>query len=76
MVIPSNLKVVKGKMPVIREEFLKRHLKNETKPGGEKAGVKEEKGKGKEEDLQLKYAVEFLKGWLLMEGRILGQKAG
>lgn len=76
VVIPSNLKVVKGKMPVIREEFLKRHLKNETKPGGEKAGVKEEKGKGKEEDLQLKYAVEFLKGWLLMEGRILGQKAG
>ncbi len=81
--IPSNLKVVKSKLPVIREEFLKRHLKNEAKAGEKKSpakgkGAKEGKGTKKEEkqeDLQLKYAVEFLKGWLLMEGRVLGQKA-
>jgi len=78
--ISSNLKVVKGKLPVIREEFLKRHLKKETEAGEAKKKPPEaEKGqvnKGeKPEDLQLKYAVEFLKGWLLMEGQVLGQKA-
>ena len=76
--IPSNLKVVKGKRPVIREEFLKRHLKNAVKPK-EKPSTKEKDGEKKKEeereDLQLKYAVEFLKGWLLMEGRSVGQEA-
>ena len=77
--IPSNLKVVKGKLPVIREEFLKRHLKNQEMKAREKKATSEKKGakakKEKEEDFQLKYAVEFLKGWLLMEGQVLGQRA-
>ncbi len=69
--IPSNLQMAKGKHPVVREEFLKRHLRNVAKPQTQGEGMKA----GEKEDLQLRYAVEFLKGWMLMRGDTLGQRA-
>ena len=68
--VPSNLQLAKEKHPVLREEFLKGHLKNVSKPQPKEEGIE-----GKEEDLQLRYAVEFLKGWLIMRGDALDHKA-
>jgi carboxyl-terminal processing protease len=69
--IPSSLQLAKGKHPVVREEVLKRHLKNVAKPQPQGEGAEG----GEKEDLQLRYAVEFLKGWMLMRGDTLGQRA-
>ncbi len=68
--VPSTLKVAKEKRSVVREELLKGHLKNVAKPKEEAKRALE-----KEKDLQLKYAVAFLKGWMLMRGKPLDQKA-
>jgi hypothetical protein len=51
----------------VREKFLKGHLKKKGEEEKKKHEDVTEKGKEKEKkDLQLKYAVEFLKGWMQM----------
>ena len=65
--IPSNLQIAQEKQPVVREKFLKGHLKKKGEEEKKKHEDVTEKGKEKEKkDLQLKYAVEFLKGWMQM----------
>lgn len=67
--IPSDLKVAKKEIPAIREEFLKGHLRHVGKESVRREAPKtkrEEALRAKKEDLQLKYSVEFLKGWMLV----------
>ncbi len=70
--IPSNLQIAQGKLPIIREKFLKGHLKKKGEEAKDEKKSEDVKANGKkkieegEKDLQLKYAVEFLKGWMEM----------
>ncbi len=79
--IPSDItEKSEGNKTVIREESLKHHfaqgvIKPEKKKG--KKGESQKSPEDKLKDYQLKYALEFLKGWLLINNKEIfgGEKA-